>query len=79
MEFDMVADKELAKLADMVEGPNFFDPNLTRRLACLLSFASLFTNDCPPIAQLLPNCSPTFAQLLHNFYPTIAYYNCPLH
>ena len=45
----MVADKEVAKLADMVAGHGdwliglkLFDPNLTRRLACLLSIASLF-------------------------------------
>ena len=34
---DMVADKEVDKLADMVVGHGCFDPNLTRRLACLLS------------------------------------------
>ena len=33
----MVADKEVDKLADMVVGHGCFDPNLTRRLACLLS------------------------------------------
>ena len=33
----MMADKEVDKLADMVVGHGCFDPNLTRRLACLLS------------------------------------------
>ena len=50
MEFDMVTDKEVAKLSDMVAGhgrglvnwaQTFFDLNLIR-YACLLSFASLF-------------------------------------
>ena len=49
MELDMVADKEVDKLADMVAGhgcwligPKLFGPNLDTRLACHLSFGSLF-------------------------------------
>ena len=47
MDLDMVADKEVDKLADMVVGHGcwLIDPNLNTRLVFLLSFASLF-NSC---------------------------------